>query len=91
MGHAEPDLCLASFTVVEHREPVRLVTHHPDGTWFMSCGAAEDVDDFTIVHVRHLLDDPLQLLAQVRDLPRGSEAWREDPSYDWEIGPADEE
>ncbi len=89
MSTSPPD-CIASLSVLEHRQPVRLVVHYSDGHWFISCGEAEAEDDFATVHVSHLLDDPLQFLGQVRDLPLGQEAWREDLSYGWEFTAADE-
>ncbi len=90
MQQPEVDLCIAACSVVEHREPVRLVVHYADGTWLVSCGAAESPDEFTTVHVRHLFDDPVLLLRSLRELPPGHGAWREDPSYAWEIAPANE-
>lgn len=86
----DSELCIASWSVLEHREPVRLVVHFSDGTWLFTCGGAERPDELTTVHVDHLLDDPLQSLGAVRHLPPGQEAWRDDPSREWELAAADE-
>ncbi len=90
MEFREPDRCITSWTVLDHRQPARLVVHYSDGTWLITCGDAETADELTTVHVQHLLDDPVQLLAQLRNLPPGREAWRDDPSHGWVYSVADE-
>ena len=76
--------------MLDHRQPVRLVLHYSAGTWLITDGETETPDELTTVHAQHLFDDPVQMLADVRDLPPGQEAWRDEPSQAWEVGPADE-
>ena len=86
----EPDLFVASWSVLEHRQPIRLALHYSDGTWLMTCREADRPDELTTVHVDHLFNDPAQLLGGVRQLPPGQEAWRDDASREWEFATADE-
>jgi hypothetical protein len=81
---------LASFTtvnVLERGEPILLVTHdESDGAWQFLCGKTNAVEDARVIG----LDCALRLdpgLADLADLPRGWQAWRENVQSPWRRGP----
>ncbi len=76
-------LGLATTPVLAEVEPIRLVMHNPDGTWDFLCNTTGDPDMIKTVHVREMFDRFAADLAEVRDLPLGWLAERQEPGDAW--------
>ena len=84
---------LTTIRVLEDEEPILLVSHDADdGMWQVLCGTTNEPDDGRLTCLGCLLElDPT--LAEIADLPRGWEAYRDVVGGEWhrEPSPADEE
>ena len=84
---------LTTIRVLEDEEPILLVSHDADdGMWQVLCGTTNEPDDGRLTCLGCLLElDPT--LAEIADLPRGWEAYRDVVGGEWHRAPspADEE
>jgi hypothetical protein len=73
-------------TVIDGEEPARSIVHDEDGDWLASDGVNDpnQPNAAIVVCMHHLIDlDPS--IAQLANMPRGTEAWREDEDDPWTI------
>jgi hypothetical protein len=58
--------------VLSHDRPVRLVVHHSDDTWQLTCGEYDhDIPKLHFVHVEHFSGEQPELIDLVHELPKG--------------------
>ena len=70
--------------------PVLLVTHdEEDGCWQFLCGTTENPDRGRAVGLNEALEICPEI-AELADLPRGWNAWRDAPGVKWERFVADD-
>ncbi|MCX7058120.1 MAG: hypothetical protein WCH32_11370 [Pseudomonadota bacterium] len=90
----EPEFsdALTTVPVLEGEAPILLVSHDADdGMWQVLCGTTNEPEDGRLTCLGCLLElDPT--LAEIADLPRGWEAYREAVGAPWarEPSPADD-
>lgn len=84
---------LSTLPVLEDEAPILLVSHDADdGMWQVLCGTTNEPDDGRLTCLGCLFElDPT--LAEIADLPRGWEAYREAVGAPWsrEPSPTDED
>ena len=71
--------------VLGGEEPIRMVTHHDDGTWSFCCGTTDEADHFVTVHAEHMFRRFGYDLFHLRDLPQVYIAERDAPGDAWLI------
>ncbi|HWP56077.1 MAG TPA: hypothetical protein VN476_18235 [Pyrinomonadaceae bacterium] len=70
--------------VLELGDPIRHVVHYgDDDSWAFLCGTTDNLADYRIVHIQHLLTKD-ESLREIADLPPGWSAWRENGESAWE-------
>jgi hypothetical protein len=79
---------LTTIRVLDDEAPILLVSHDgDDGMWQVLCGTTNEPEDGRLTCLGCLLElDPT--LAELADLPRGWEAFREDVGAPWQREPS---
>ncbi len=76
-------LGLSTSFVLSRQEPIRLVVHNEDGTWDFFCNTTDDGRFIQTVHVAEMFELFAADLQELRDLPRGWLAERQERGDAW--------